>query len=159
MIVNCAEIMHLNPYKFFWYKFFPSAHIQSECTESGCYTACSKLSSLSCLIVFKLSNTHKFMLKTWVKKTVSYVCEGKQLGKKLHIYFRSVWEQQYTVNESINPLLSRLFWGRDSEYFSVLISDAKDWTVSMLFAQMFTMALELLHRCCLQGGNLQIKGL
>ncbi len=25
--------------------------------------------------------------------TVGYVCEGKQLGKKLHFYIRSVWQQ------------------------------------------------------------------
>ncbi len=40
----------------------------------------TKLSSLSCLIALKQSNTHKFMLITWIryKNTVGYVCESKQ---------------------------------------------------------------------------------
>ncbi len=40
----------------------------------------TKLSSLSCLIVLKLSNTLKFMLKN--TRVTKSVCEGKQLGKK-----------------------------------------------------------------------------
>ncbi len=51
------------------------------------------LSSLSSLIVLKLSNTRKFMLKmhTSYKNTVGYASGGKQLGKKLHVYIRSVY--------------------------------------------------------------------
>ncbi len=49
-----------------------------------------------------------------------------------HVYIRSVWQQQYTVNKSINPLLCCLLWGWDSKQCSVLISAAKDRTVSML---------------------------
>ncbi len=90
-----------------------------------------------------------------------YVCEGKQHGNKLHVYIRSVWQQRnYTVNKSINPLLSSpLRLGL--EICFVLISAAKDSTVSMLCSN-FRTALELVtcchHNSCAVGGNLQIKG-
>ncbi len=54
----------------------------------------TKLSPLSCLIAIKRSNTHKLMLKTQMSyKTDGYVSEGKQLGKKLDVSIRSVWQQ------------------------------------------------------------------
>ncbi len=48
--------------------------------------------SLSCLIKPKLSYAQNVMSKTQkYKNTVGFVCEGKQLGKKLHAYIRSVY--------------------------------------------------------------------
>ncbi len=51
--------------------------------EAVTWHASSKhVSFIACFIALKLSNTHKVMLKhTYVSKTGSYVCEGKQLGK------------------------------------------------------------------------------
>ncbi len=43
------------------------------------------------LIVLKLSNTQVYVkYNTKVTKTVNFVYEGKQLGNKLYVYFRSV---------------------------------------------------------------------
>ncbi len=61
-----AEIMHFKPcYLNFWYTV-SWAHTSEARAQKAAVTwhVGTKLSSLSCLIVLKLSNTHKFMLKT-----------------------------------------------------------------------------------------------
>ncbi len=60
------------------------AHTSEAHGQTAAVTACE---------LTKFSFTHKFTLKTRVTKIVGYVCEGKQLGNKLHDYFRSVWQQ------------------------------------------------------------------
>ncbi len=108
-----------------------------------------------------LIHTQVYVKNTRVTKTVSYVCEGKQLGNKWHDYIRSVWQQR-TVNKSINALLCCLLWGWDSKQCSSVQPKTEQLAC---FTQSFTMVLELVHRCNLQnqndgtaGGNLQIKG-
>ncbi len=84
------------------------SHAQSKLTRH----ASTKLSSLSCLIALKLSNTQVYV-KNRVTKTVGYVCDGKQLGKKSHVYIRSVWQQR-NISKYINKstaLLSPLRLG------------------------------------------------
>ncbi len=71
---------------------FLSAHIRSTHTQKMAVTqhVSTKLSYLSCLIVLKQSNTHKFMRKTYELQKKSVMSEGKQLGKKLHVY---IWQK------------------------------------------------------------------
>ncbi len=96
---------------------FLSAHIRS---------VCHSMRVLNEVLI----HTQVYVKNTRVTKTVSYVCEGKQLGNKWCDYFRSVW-QQYTVNKSVNALLCCLLWGWDSKQCSVLVCADKDRTVSM----------------------------
>ncbi len=65
----------LNPISLnFWYTDF-WIHTSEACTQKAAATwHVSKLSSLSCLIALKRSNTHKIVK--------SCVCEAKQLGNK-----------------------------------------------------------------------------
>ncbi len=67
-------------YTVFW------AHTSEARAQKAAVTwyASTKLSSL---LMLKLSNTHKFMLKTHVSyKNSCYVCESKQLGIKSRLY-------------------------------------------------------------------------
>ncbi len=141
--------MHLKFKHFWWF---------SECT----YPKHMDRKRLSQHASIKLSScSHKFTLKhAYVSKTVGYVCEGKQLGNKLYVYFRSVWQQQYTVNKS-----TALVSSEAGTLNSVLCFCAPNAEQLACFAQTFTNALELVHRCLLRnhndgaaGGNLEIKG-
>jgi len=84
-----AEIMCLISYKFRYKVFWvhtSEAHAQKAAVT---WHVSTKLSLY--LIVLKLSNTHVYVkYNTKVTKTVNFVYEGKQLGNKLYVYFRSV---------------------------------------------------------------------
>ncbi len=140
----------------FWYRVI-GAHTSEARAQKATVTrhVSTKLSSLSCLIALKLSNTHTFILITRVTKRVSYVCEGEQLGKKLHVYISS------TIYSKPTALVS----SEAGTLNSVLCSSVQPNTEQLAcFAWTFTMALEMVHRCRWQkhygnavGGNLQIK--
>ncbi len=69
---------------FFW--------AQTSEAQKAAVIGTTKLRSLSYLTVLKLSNTHKFMLTTHtLQKIIGYICEGEQLGEKLHVYGKSVY--------------------------------------------------------------------
>ncbi len=83
----------------FWYTVF-WAHTSEANAQKAAITqhVSPKLSSLSCLIALKQSNTHKFMLKKHISYKNSYVCEGKQLGKKSHVYTWRIVYGSFRVN-------------------------------------------------------------
>ncbi len=76
----------------FWYTVFWT-HTSEARAQKAAVTRNTKLSSLSCLIALKLSNTHKFMLKTHELQKQS-VMSVKVNRKKSSVYIRSVWQQR-----------------------------------------------------------------
>ncbi len=83
-----------------------------------------------------------------LQNTVGYVCEGKQLGKKLHVYI--IYLCGSSVIYSKNSIVS----SESGTLNSVLCSSMHPKTEQLAcFAQTFAMALELVHCCCLQKHN------
>ncbi len=83
--VYCAEIMRFKAKSVETsdIRFSERAHPKQKAAITQHVSV--KLSSLSCLIALKLSNTHMLILKTNIscKNTVGYVREGKQPERNL----------------------------------------------------------------------------
>ncbi len=76
-------VLKPNQFKLLIYVFW--AHTSEACAQKAAVTR---------LVLFLvLLRLNCQILKTHVsyKNTVGYVCEGKKLGKKLHVYIRSVY--------------------------------------------------------------------